>query len=115
MERQLWAKRVADKLVVTETKIDEAMRAMMDLVAEVQAAQTDMSVSPTHTDPALAKLMESLATLQSARSSAVSGHRRLARLAADLHMRTTGIGYDIPTTVTPDYEESEEQPQRVAR
>ena len=95
MERQLWAKRVGDRIKAGETKIDEAIRSVMELVQEVQTAQGDMSVSPTVTDSAMVKLMESLSALQTARTSMVSSHRRLDKIGRDIGLRTTGVGFDF--------------------
>jgi hypothetical protein len=94
MERQLWVKRIGDRVKVGEANIDAAIRSVMELVTEVQAAQSDMTVSAIVTDPALAKLVDSLASLQAARTAVVSGHRRLDKIAGDLSLRTTGLGFD---------------------
>jgi len=95
MERQLWVKRVADRVKSSETKIDEAMRSVMELVQEVHAAQTDMSVSPIVTDAAMIKLTAAMTALQTARTSVVGGHKRLDKIAEDLNLRTTGVGFDF--------------------
>ena len=95
MERQLWVKRVGDRVKTGETKIDEAILAVMELVQEVQSAQSDMSVSPIVTDAAMTKLMGSLTALQSARSAVVGGHKRLDKIAEDMNLRTTRIGFDF--------------------
>jgi hypothetical protein len=95
MERQLWAKRVGDRIKAGESKIDDAIRSVMELVQEVQTAQSDMSVSPTVTDTAMVKLMESLTALQTARTSMVSSHRRLDKIGQSLGLRTTGVGFDF--------------------
>jgi hypothetical protein len=95
MERQLWVKRIADRVKAGETKIDEAIASVMELVQEVQAAQGDMGVSPIVTDAAMMKLMQSLTALQSARTSVVGGHKRLDKIADDLGLRTTGVGFDF--------------------
>ena len=100
MERQLWVKRVGDRIKTSEAKIDEAMQSVMALMQEVQSAQSDMSVSPTVTDTAMVKLMAGLSALQDARSSVVGGHRRLDKIAGDLNLRTVGLGFDfkVPTS-----------------
>jgi hypothetical protein len=109
MERQLWVKRIADRVKTSETKIDEAMRAVMDLVQEVHAAQTDMSVSPIVTDAAMIKLTASMAALQTARTSVVGGHKRLDKIAEDLNLRTTGVGFDFKY-LSDDSEVTADQP-----
>jgi hypothetical protein len=95
MERQLWVKRVGDRVKAGETKIDEAILSVMELVQEVQTAQADMSVSAIVSDPALAKLIEGLAALQTARTAIVGSHRRLDKIAGDLSLRTVGLGFDF--------------------
>jgi hypothetical protein len=95
MEKQLWVKRVADRVKAGETKIDEAIRSVMELVQEVHAAQADMRISPIVTDPAMMKLTQSLTALQSARTAVVGGHKRLDKIADDMNLRTTGVGFDF--------------------
>jgi hypothetical protein len=95
MEKQLWVKRIADRVKAGETKIDDAVRSVMELVQEVQAAQADMSISPIVTDAAMVKLMQSLTALQTARTAVVGGHKRLDKIADDMGMRTTGVGFDF--------------------
>jgi hypothetical protein len=95
MERQLWVKRVADRVKASETKIDEAMRSVMELAQEVQAAQADMSVSPIVTDAVMIKMTAALTALQSSRTAVVGGHKRLDKIAEDMGLRTTGTGFDF--------------------
>jgi hypothetical protein len=113
MERQLWVKRIGDRVKAGETKIDEAIRSVMDLVVEVHAAQADARVSATVSDPALIKLMESLGALQAARTSVVSGHRRLDKIAGDLSLRTTGLGFDQKPPTNHHEADAEEGLERV--
>lgn len=92
MEKALWGKRIADKLHAGEKQIDDAIRMAMDVIAEVQAAQGDMNVSAVATDSSIAKLVETLNSLQQARSNLVAGHRRLEKLGEGLGIRPVGIG-----------------------
>jgi hypothetical protein len=113
MERQLWVKRVADRLYAGEAKVDESMRAIMELVQEVQAAQADMNLSAVTVDGTLTKLVEGLSALQTARTALVGGHRRLEKTAHDLGLRTTGIGGD-PVKPPPTVEDVDADLQRIA-
>jgi hypothetical protein len=94
MDNQLWGKRIADRVRAGEIKIDEAIRSVMELVTELQTAQVDMKVSATATDASMTKLIESLGSLQVARTAIVSGHRRLEKLGNDVGVRTTNVGPD---------------------
>jgi len=101
MDKRLWAKRVADKLVTSEKKLDDAVQAVFELVAEINTAAGDMNVSAAHTNQSLVKVMETASRLQDARTSLISGHLRLDKLGKELDIRPTGIGYQSPTALAP--------------
>lgn len=90
MEKALWGKRIAGKIHAGEKNIDEAVRSLSELVAEIHSAQADMNVSAVSTDPSLAKVIEAMALLQQARTSLTTGHRRLEKLGDSLGIRAIG-------------------------
>jgi hypothetical protein len=93
VEKEFWGKRVENKLHAGEKQIDASIRALMELVTEVQDAQVEMKVSPVSTNATLTKVMECLMHLQEARTDITSAHRRVEQLGKDLGIRTTGVGY----------------------
>ena len=113
MDQSLWAKRIADRIHTGEKNLDQCITSIMDVVVEIQKAQADLNVSAVSTNASLSKFMETLALLQDARTSTVTGHRRIEKLGEALGIRTTGVGF-IPGKVTDDEVEATPSERRAA-
>jgi len=77
-----------NKLLSTEASIDKALEDATSMMAEMAAAQRAVNASAVLTDPAFAKVAETIAALQTARSAIVSSHRRLDKIREVLGLRT---------------------------
>lgn len=96
MEKAFHVQRLTAKIATAEKSIDAAMAAAADLFIEMQSAQSGLEVSPVMSDPAFAKITEAMTLLAQARTSVVTGHKRLAKLGN----RVVGVGtYECPPSI----------------
>lgn len=88
MDRDLVAKRLADRLFKTEETIDDAIVQINGLVNEIIEAQTHLGVSRTVANDTVAKLLQAATSMSEARTRVVSGHHRMDQLRETLGIRT---------------------------
>src|SRR5438093_294121 len=92
MEKVFHVQRVATKIASAEKSIDEAMTMAAELLVEMKTAQNGLELSPVVTDTAFAKISEAMTLLSQARTSMVTGHKRLVKIVDVSGLRTVGVG-----------------------
>ena len=88
MEKELRVQRIATKVHAVESSIDDTLALAAELMIEMRGAAGEMKLAAELTDSTYAKLLEAMTTLQSARTSVVSTHRRLDTIREALGLRT---------------------------
>jgi len=96
MDKAFHAQRVTNKIAAAEKSIDEAMALAAELLVEMKVAQDGLELSPVVTDTAFAKITEAMTQLAQARTSIVTGHKRLVKIADVAGIRTTGVYTSCP-------------------
>lgn len=88
MEKEIRVQRIATKVHAVERSIDDTLALAAELMIEMRGAAGEMNLAAELTDSTYAKLMEAMSTMQSARTSMVSTHRRLDTIREALGLRT---------------------------
>ncbi len=96
MEKVFVAKRVANKLNVTEAAVDAAMVEVAEMMAELVQARKDLGLSPTFAHGASVKVADAMQALTIARTAVVEAHLQLNESRLRLGIRTSMVGSLCP-------------------
>ena len=96
MEKIFVARKVAQKLFVTEAAVDGALAEAAELMSVMLAARKDVNTSMVFADDAQVKLMDAMKALSEARTAMVAVHTELNDAKLRLGIRTKMDGADKP-------------------